>query len=270
MYDCPVYHALFASKFTGKEHDTETGLENFGARYDASSMGRFMSPDPSNASVDFWLPQTWNRYAYTLDNPVTVVDRTGLWPWYIHDEIIDSAFPGLSDQESDDLKSQSGIVDLDQSPEGAYQHGGMTNGVSGQSASDAQQQEDNFIASNEHDAQQLQANWEASGHTGLCPAALTAFGNALHAVTDAKSPSHRGNKPWYGTKGLKNEFRALVHISRESIPTPAEYRASVQAAQATWIQTFGHEFDLSVLNRQPPPSKPCTWNGTTNTLTCPQ
>src|SRR5262249_15221182 len=33
-------------KFTGKERDTESGLDNFGARYDSSSMGRFMSPDP--------------------------------------------------------------------------------------------------------------------------------------------------------------------------------------------------------------------------------
>ncbi len=34
-----------AYKFTGKERDSESGLDNFGARYDSSSMGRFMSPD---------------------------------------------------------------------------------------------------------------------------------------------------------------------------------------------------------------------------------
>jgi RHS repeat-associated protein len=32
-------------KFTGKERDAESGLDNFGARYNASTMGRFMSPD---------------------------------------------------------------------------------------------------------------------------------------------------------------------------------------------------------------------------------
>jgi RHS repeat-associated protein len=32
-------------KFTGKERDAESGLDNFGARYDASSLGRFMTPD---------------------------------------------------------------------------------------------------------------------------------------------------------------------------------------------------------------------------------
>jgi RHS repeat-associated protein len=33
------------SLFTGKERDTESGNDYFGARYYASTMGRFMSPD---------------------------------------------------------------------------------------------------------------------------------------------------------------------------------------------------------------------------------
>ena len=37
---------LTSHKFTGKERDTESNLDNFGARYNASSMGRFMTPDP--------------------------------------------------------------------------------------------------------------------------------------------------------------------------------------------------------------------------------
>jgi RHS repeat-associated protein len=32
-------------KFTGKERDSESGLDNFGARYDSSALGRFMTPD---------------------------------------------------------------------------------------------------------------------------------------------------------------------------------------------------------------------------------
>jgi RHS repeat-associated protein len=31
--------------FTGKERDTESNLDNFGARYYGSSLGRFMTPD---------------------------------------------------------------------------------------------------------------------------------------------------------------------------------------------------------------------------------
>jgi RHS repeat-associated protein len=41
MYDCAAQYASFAYKFTGKERDTESGLDNFGARYNASTMGRF-------------------------------------------------------------------------------------------------------------------------------------------------------------------------------------------------------------------------------------
>jgi RHS repeat-associated protein len=64
--------------FSGKEHDTETGLENFGARYDASSMGRFMSPDPLQISKKKFIdPQQWNMYSYTRNNPLHFVDPTG-------------------------------------------------------------------------------------------------------------------------------------------------------------------------------------------------
>ncbi len=42
-------------KFTGKERDTETGLDYFGGRYYASNMGRWMSPDwsPKPLAVPF-------------------------------------------------------------------------------------------------------------------------------------------------------------------------------------------------------------------------
>ena len=39
-------------KFTGKERDSESGLENFGARLLTSSMGRWMSPDAVNLKLN--------------------------------------------------------------------------------------------------------------------------------------------------------------------------------------------------------------------------
>lgn len=62
--------------FTGKERDAESGLDNFGARYDSSSMGRFMSPDPLGGHPED--PQTLNKYAYVRNNPTTLTDPTGL------------------------------------------------------------------------------------------------------------------------------------------------------------------------------------------------
>jgi RHS repeat-associated protein len=65
-----------ASRFTGKERDTESGLDYFGARYYASNMGRFMSPDPTGGKLDD--PQSLNRYVYVRNNPLSYTDPTGL------------------------------------------------------------------------------------------------------------------------------------------------------------------------------------------------
>lgn len=68
-------------KFTGKERDAESNLDNFGARYNASQIGRFISPDPLLSSARLTNPQTWNRYTYALNNPLRILDPTGLWDW---------------------------------------------------------------------------------------------------------------------------------------------------------------------------------------------
>ena len=67
---------------TGKERDTESGNDYFGARYYASSMGRFMSPDWAAkaepvpyAKLDD--PQSLNLYAYVGNNPLRRVDKDG-------------------------------------------------------------------------------------------------------------------------------------------------------------------------------------------------
>ena len=39
-------------EFTGKERDTESGLDMFGARYYGSSLGRFMTPDWAAKPID--------------------------------------------------------------------------------------------------------------------------------------------------------------------------------------------------------------------------
>jgi len=65
--------------FTGKERDTESGNDYFGARYYGSSMGRFMTPDPSTLEyADPENPQSLNLYAYVQNNPLVNVDPDGL------------------------------------------------------------------------------------------------------------------------------------------------------------------------------------------------
>jgi RHS repeat-associated protein len=68
-------------RFTGKERDAETGLDYFGARYFSGAQGRFTSPDPLLSSGRPWDPQSWNRYAHGLNNPLRYSDPTGLYEW---------------------------------------------------------------------------------------------------------------------------------------------------------------------------------------------
>jgi RHS repeat-associated protein len=67
--------------FTGKERDTESGNDYFPARYYASSMGRWISPDTGwILAVHKANPQTWNLYSYVVNNPLDLVDPYGYIP----------------------------------------------------------------------------------------------------------------------------------------------------------------------------------------------
>jgi RHS repeat-associated protein len=69
-------------KFTGKERDTETLLDNFGARYNSSSLGRYMTADWAAKPIsvpyaNFGDPRTLNLYSYGGNNSVSFRDRDG-------------------------------------------------------------------------------------------------------------------------------------------------------------------------------------------------
>jgi len=69
-------------KFTGKERDSESGLDFYGARYYGSAMGRFMTPDWSAKAypvpyANLSDPQTLNLYSYVNNNPINRIDPNG-------------------------------------------------------------------------------------------------------------------------------------------------------------------------------------------------
>jgi RHS repeat-associated protein len=69
-------------KFTGKERDAESGLDYFGARHYASSLGRFMTPDwaAKPTAVPYAMfgnPQSLNLYSYVENSPETLDDPDG-------------------------------------------------------------------------------------------------------------------------------------------------------------------------------------------------
>jgi len=96
--------------FTGKERDFESGLDYFGARYYTSTMGRFMSPDPSALTfADPLNPQSLNLYAYVNNNPLSFVDPTGLDCVYINNDT--GNYEGFNSGDCDnstDAKANSG------------------------------------------------------------------------------------------------------------------------------------------------------------------
>ena len=69
--------------FTGQQQDTVSGTYDFLYREYNPVQGRWISPDPSGLSaVDPTNPQSWNRYAYVLNNPLSNTDPLGLWCYY--------------------------------------------------------------------------------------------------------------------------------------------------------------------------------------------
>jgi RHS repeat-associated protein len=64
--------------FTGMNQDTVSNLYDFPAR-EYGTQGRWPSPGPSgSSSVSPNDPQTWNRYAYVTNSPMSYVDATGM------------------------------------------------------------------------------------------------------------------------------------------------------------------------------------------------
>ena len=68
-------------QFTGHERDShgpgdEDNLDYMHARYYSPHLSRFIAVDPVLGEPA--MPQSWNRYAYSLNNPVNYVDPTGL------------------------------------------------------------------------------------------------------------------------------------------------------------------------------------------------
>ncbi|MEM6457362.1 MAG: putative toxin, partial [Acidobacteriota bacterium] len=73
-------------RFTGHERDLGTRAGTGGVQIELDSMrarfcspwtARFLSVDPAPESVNAKIPQTWNRYSYTFNNPISLIDPDG-------------------------------------------------------------------------------------------------------------------------------------------------------------------------------------------------
>jgi RHS repeat-associated protein len=72
-------------KFSGKERDSESGMDYFAARYYNRTQYRFNSPDPVIAREDpISNPQLWNLYAYCRNSPINHLDLSGRYGIDVH------------------------------------------------------------------------------------------------------------------------------------------------------------------------------------------
>ena len=69
--DDPYHFALL-------DHDSESSTEHAQFRQYSSTQGRWMSPDPYDGSFHFGNPQSFNRYAYAANTPLSYIDPSGL------------------------------------------------------------------------------------------------------------------------------------------------------------------------------------------------
>ncbi|ARU60074.1 hypothetical protein CBW65_02580 [Tumebacillus avium] len=68
---------------TNKCYDIKASLMDYSARWYSPSVGRFTTQDSWTGLGD--LPQTLNRYAYALNNPINITDPSGHAPCYEDD-----------------------------------------------------------------------------------------------------------------------------------------------------------------------------------------
>jgi len=65
--------------FADLERDAESGTEHAQFRNYTPNQGRWLAPDQYYGSYDITNPQSMNRYAYVLNNPMSFTDPSGLY-----------------------------------------------------------------------------------------------------------------------------------------------------------------------------------------------
>lgn len=260
--------------FTGYENDDETGLDFAQARMYSVRLGRFSTTDPSARSIDRVAPQTWHRYNYCYNNPLTLVDENGKWPQGTHRDLVRYAFGGLSNWQI--TLVQAGTRRVDYSAEGkplstlwpseAHKHAMTPDGMTSDEAKSAAQK---YLNEKLAEVRALQKGYESLGNTGLSGSALIALGEATHVYEDMTSPAHGFDKVYaIPMKTITilmpdgSEFATEMadigtfhgemdaHKDEESrSPNIQEIRATVDRSRAFFLLAFGEkEFNKLVMS----------------------
>jgi RHS repeat-associated protein len=240
-------------KFAGMERDPEGQLDHTRGRQFASNYGRWISPDPSRLGAFVEDPQSWNMYSYAYNNPLRFVDQNGMWPTWIHNKIIDTAFPNLTAEQRQILKDvseqQDSLFSGGQGNALAFQHAMR---APAETVPEAAAKFEQFVGLNEDEATKTQVSFWLAGNPGLSNKALTHFAAALHAIMDSTSPAHSGFQRW---NWMDVHGDVLHHYAENSI-TPQQLQDAVFAARMEFNSVFRDPF------RDPFFNPPSSWQPT--------
>jgi RHS repeat-associated protein len=89
-------------QFAGQERDPDPsggtkGVDYIHARFYDPYVGRFLSTDPLGRRVPMHNPQAYNRFAYTLNNPLSGIDPDGQDNFFVFRPAAHETLPGAGD-----------------------------------------------------------------------------------------------------------------------------------------------------------------------------
>ena len=195
--------------FTGREPDA-TGLIYYRARYYDPTLGRFISRDPAG------MPDGINRYAYVENDPVNLIDPSGLVDIYIHGTDV--------------------LGTLDRSPN-AWWRGGTS-------------QFSNAIRSMTHDQNQFGLEWSGGNDPQSRAEAANKLAGVVNGYLGAGEPvrmyahSHAGNVVALASAQFSAPVDLLVTMGT---PVRSDYNFDMSkikkgiaiSSPNDWVQTHG-------------------------------
>ncbi|MBW9336787.1 hypothetical protein FEE59_25050, partial [Herbaspirillum sp. RU 5E] len=120
--------------FTNHEHLEELGLIHMNGRVYDPALGRFMSADPYIQAPD--NIQSYNRYAYVFNRPLTMGDPSGYWGGFIG-KFVGSVLGTARDAVKSVVNNSVGRIAVTVAVAyftGYYQYGGWGYGITGSSS----------------------------------------------------------------------------------------------------------------------------------------
>jgi len=236
-------------RFTGKERDAETGLDYFGARYFSGAQGRFTNPDPLLGSANPLNPQSWNRYTYTLNNPLRYTDPFGLYEWdatlggsatddELRKQLSKKAANKIIDRRTDIRKAiAKGVGSNDADVSGAYQAYGAEGEANGVTLA-SQKPKSGGVGAAGQQLEYVDGSFRSKATVSIDP---KQSGNDLF-ITLAHEGSHvRDGQAYAAAAGRLGDVPALAPFNLTVLQTEMNaYSTSVNAARMLGLPNLNY------------------------------